>query len=98
MINRTAGYQGLFGYIGSGAEVKNGGLKNVSITGRSYPETWRYNNGVIENWGAQGSVRSDGSGVIFTSGLVGYNYGVIENHIFRGMSPQITMSAEAQAG
>lgn len=85
MINRTAGYQGLFGYIGSGAEVKNGGLKNVSITGRSYTGSLAgYNNGVIENWGAQGSVRSDGSGVIFTGGLVGYNYGVIEKSYFSG--------------
>ena len=75
-------YLGLFGDINSG-EVKNLGLKNVSITGvenfepdsESMGGLAGYNAGIISNCYSTGTV-SSGTGL---GGLVGYNAGSISD-------------------
>jgi hypothetical protein len=67
-------YVGLFGYLGSGSQVKNLGLTNVNVTGSSYTGGLvGYNSfGTITNSYAAGSVTSSS---YRTGGLVGYNDG-----------------------
>jgi len=76
-------YLGLFGDV-NGSEIKNLGLKNVSVTGEgslwlSYSECIGglvgYNGGSISNCYSTGTV-SSGTGL---GGLVGYNAGSISN-------------------
>ena len=72
MINRpTSDYQALFGYVGSGATIKNIQLESVSITGRHYiAGLVAKNRGIIEKSSARGLV----SGVFAIGGLVGMNH------------------------
>ncbi len=72
-INRGGGnYVGLFGYVGSGGEVRNLGLENVWLMGGSYVGSLvGFNRGTVSQCYSTGSV----SGSLYTSGLVGYNDG-----------------------
>ncbi len=70
-INRVGeDYVGLFGYVGSGGEVRNLGLENVQVSGRDYV------GGLVgENWGTVSGCYSTGSvlGGSSVGGLVGRN-------------------------
>jgi len=69
-INTTASYIGLFGYIGSGGEVKNIGISDANIRGSYYTGGLAgYNLGKISNSFTAGMV----SGGNYAGGLVGYN-------------------------
>ena len=74
-INRsTIDYVGLFGYIGSGGEVRLLGLPGVNITGKDYVGGLAgYNSGAISASYATGTVSGDGN----VGGLAGYNSGAI---------------------
>ena len=75
-INRTATYQGLFGYIGTGGVVKNIGLVNVNIKGGNYTGgVSGYSNGMIQNCYVTGSV----NGSAYTGGVAGFNNGTMQN-------------------
>jgi len=72
----TEDYQGLFGYIHSGAVVKNVGLVNCTIVGNDYEGgVVGYNYGTVQDCFITGivSVTSRGGGV------VGYNIGTVQN-------------------
>jgi PKD repeat protein len=78
-INRPAtGYVGLFGYTGSGSEIKNVGLENISVRGHIDVGGLVGHNeyGTISNSSSTGSVSSSDNKV---GGLVGYNKGTIGN-------------------
>jgi uncharacterized repeat protein (TIGR02543 family) len=76
IINRTADYQGIFGYIGAGGAAKNIGVVNCNVSGVVYTGgVAGYNNGTIQNSYVSGSV----SGDIYTGGVAGYNNGTIQN-------------------
>jgi pimeloyl-ACP methyl ester carboxylesterase len=68
-------YVGLFGYIGTGGQVRNMGLENVSVDGSDYVgELVGKNGGTLTSCYATGSVIGDFN----IGGLVGYNeYGSI---------------------
>jgi hypothetical protein len=67
----TADYVGLFGYVGSGGQVKNLGLINVNVTGSSYTGGLvGVNSGTITNSYAAGNVTGQYESA---GGLVGYN-------------------------
>ena len=75
-------YVGLFGFIGSGAIIKNVGLVDVNIAGRYYVGGLVGQNyqGTITNSYATGSVTGS-----YVGGLVGYNfYGTITNSYATG--------------
>ena len=72
-INRpSTDYVGLFGYAGSGSEIRDVGLENINING-----DWHvgglvgFNEGAITNSCSTGSV----SGSNYVGGLIGYNNG-----------------------
>ena len=77
------GILGLFGEIGSGGQIKNLGLIDVSITGGDNSSSLgglvglNYN-GTISNCYSTGTV-TGGSGSEYLGGLVGLNYGTISN-------------------
>ena len=72
-------YLGLFGYVGSGGQIKNIGVENCAVSG-----SWYFvgglvgmNRGTLTSCYATGSVSSSGNGNV--GGLVGGNYGNISN-------------------
>jgi hypothetical protein len=68
---------GLFGYIVSGAQIRNLGVKNVNINGSYYVGGLAgFNGGSISNCYSTGSV-SGGDDSWYVGGLVGYNNGDI---------------------
>ena len=75
MINRTdVDYVGLFGYVGSGAEIANIGLLNVNIVGYDFVSGLvGYSEGSIMNSYVTGTVE----GASEVGGLVGLNEGNI---------------------
>ena len=74
--NVLADYQGLFGYIGEGAHVKNLGLKNVSVHGRQHVGGLAgRSEATVQNCHATGHV----SGTEFVGGLVGLNGATVQN-------------------
>ena len=70
-IDRSASYQGLFGYINTGTEIKNVGVVDVNITGNYYVGGLiGYNYaGTITDCYSTGSV----SGGNYIGGLIGYD-------------------------
>ncbi|MEN6307613.1 MAG: GLUG motif-containing protein [Anaerohalosphaeraceae bacterium] len=67
-------YVSLFGYIGMSGLIKNLGVMDADIQGRSkVSELVGYNGGTISSCYATGSVNGNSS----VGGLVGYNYGTI---------------------
>ena len=77
MINRTGvDYVGLFGYVGSGAEIANIGLLNVNIVGYDFVSGLiGYSEGNVMNGYVTGTVE----GASEVGGLVGLNEGSITN-------------------
>jgi hypothetical protein len=77
-INRTAGsYQGLFGYITTGSEIKNLGVVGCSVAGSD-------NVGLLAGYNYGGTISNsytDGivSGSQNIGGMTGYNNGIISN-------------------
>jgi hypothetical protein len=71
----TENYAGLFGYVGSGGQVKNLGVEDVNVTGKNYiGGLLGYNEGgTLTACYATGSV--NGSSYSYIGGLLGYNYG-----------------------
>jgi hypothetical protein len=68
---------GLFGYIGSTAEIRNVGLTNVHVAGKQYVGGLvGYNNGGISNSYATGQVAGSS---VYVGGLVGVHKGSISN-------------------
>ncbi len=68
----SSDYVGLFGYVGSGGQIKNLGVEDANITGRvCVGGLVGMNYGRVTNCYATGSVTGTGNG---TGGLVGYNY------------------------
>jgi hypothetical protein len=68
----TQDYIGLFGYVGSGGQIRNLGVEDVNITGRNYVGSLvGVNSGTLISCYATGSV----SGTDLVGGLVGMNYG-----------------------
>lgn len=82
-INKTDGqYLGLFGFIDSGASVKNIRLSNVIIVGYKFCGgiAGMNNGGVIENCSVASDVRITTTNEIYPErigGIVGYNYGTV---------------------
>ena len=78
-INRPSqNYIGLFGYINNSATIKNIGLENLSIVGKSsVGGLVGQNSGTISNSYASGAVR--GGTASYIGGLVGSNDGTITN-------------------
>jgi hypothetical protein len=71
--NPATDYIGLFGYLGSSAQVRNLGVEDVNITGNlNVGGLAGYNYGSISNCYSRGTIRSNNSQ--FTGGLVGQNY------------------------
>jgi hypothetical protein len=71
VINQPTTYTGLFGYVGSGGQIKNLGVENVNITGRDYVGGLvGWNEGSLTSCYATGSVSGDST----VGGLVGSNY------------------------
>lgn len=69
----TKDYIGLFGYISSSGQVKNLGIENINVTGRSYVGGLAaYNNGTFTSCYATGSVSGHRIG-----GIAGYNSGTL---------------------
>jgi hypothetical protein len=67
---------GLFGYVGTGSQIKNLGMENVNVqagNGWYVGGLAAQNEGTITNCYSTGSV----SGWMYVSGLVGFNYGTI---------------------
>jgi len=77
-INSSGNFQGLFGYIGSGAEIKNIGLVDSSVTGDNFVGGlvgWN-NGGTLQGVYATGSVQGNNT----VGGLVGWNgSGTVQN-------------------
>jgi len=68
-------YIGLFGYVGTGAEIKNVGLSSATVSGNKYTGVLiGYNQGTISNCNAVGNVTASGD---YAGGLIGYNTGNI---------------------
>ena len=91
-VNRpSTDYIGLFGYIGSGGEVRNLGLPGVDVTGDEYVGGLAgYSSGTISGSYAAGTV----SGRYYVGGLAGYNYsGAISGSYAAG-----TVSGDYQVG
>jgi len=66
----TQDYIGLFGYVGSGGRIRNLGVEDVNLTGRSYVGGLAgHNSGTLTGCYATGSV----SGLSYVGGLVGVN-------------------------
>ncbi len=77
-------YVGLFGYVDSGSEVKNVGLKNVDVTGQSRTGGLvGQNNGTVSNSYSTGSVTSDAY-YSHAGGLVGQNNGTVSKSYSTG--------------
>jgi len=77
-VNVPSGdYVGLFGYLGTGGQIKNLGVEDVSIVGRFYVGGLvGYNDdSAISNCYSTGSI----SGTDYVGGLVGNNGGTISN-------------------
>jgi hypothetical protein len=76
-INTNTDYQGMFGYIGNAATVKNVGVVNGSVTGRNNTGGMAglNNGGILQNCYFTGSV----TGSSDTGGLAGGNLGTIQN-------------------
>ena len=70
-INTSTSYQGLFGNIGTGGNIKNLAIENVKITGGRYTGgvAGTLEGGVIENVYITGNVSSTAASI---GGLVGY--------------------------
>ena len=71
-------YIGLFGYVGTGGEIKDLGLINVNVdagTGDFVGGLVGYNDGTVSKCYATGNVNGDD----FVGGLVGRNYGTVSN-------------------
>jgi uncharacterized protein (TIGR02145 family) len=76
-ISNSNNYQGLFGYTGSGAIIKNVGVTASSITGRSFVGglVGFNNNGIITDCTVTGQVNGSSN----VGGLIGSNKGAITN-------------------
>ncbi|NAS88752.1 hypothetical protein C4E24_03300, partial [ANME-1 cluster archaeon AG-394-G21] len=81
-INRpSTNYVGLFGFTGSGSEIKDVGLEEVDVHGNDeVGGLVGYNGGPITNSYSSGSVTGEG----FVGGLVGANTGTITNSYSSG--------------
>ena len=87
-INKTASYQGMFGYIGSGGMVQNVGLVGGSVSGGEYVGgVAGYNNRTVQNCYATGSV----SGGINVGGVVGSN-NIVQNSVALNLSVRTPFS------
>jgi hypothetical protein len=78
-ISDGINYIGLFGYVGSGGQIKNLGMENVDVnvtTGSYVGGLVGYDSGTITNCYSSGSVTGSSWSV---GGLVGYNRGTITN-------------------
>jgi len=77
-INNQTNYQGMFGYIGAGGEVKNLGLIGGNVRGGTFYTggVTGYNSGTVENCYVTGNVSG---GDYYTGGVVGRNSGTVEN-------------------
>ena len=83
-INREADYQGLFGYIDYGVEIRNLGVVDVDVTGQDFVGGLVGGNigdGTISNSYATGSVTGTGN---YVGDLVGDNRGTISNSYATG--------------
>ena len=70
---------GLFGYVGSGGQIRNLGVENVNLTGNNYVGGLvGYNDGSISNCYSTGLVSSDAYSS-YVGGLVGYSDGNISD-------------------
>jgi len=74
--------QGMFGYIGEGAEIKNLGLEGGSVTGKDVVGGLVGTNygGTVQSSYATGSVTGDYN----VGGLVGYHWGRVQNSYATG--------------
>ena len=82
VINRSiSDYEGLFGYTGETAEIRNLGLVEVNVTGRDYVGGLTgWNNGLVTDTYVTGDVTGDSD----VGGLAGQNEGVIIDSYFTG--------------
>lgn len=82
-INRqTTNYVGLFGYIGSTAQLNSVGLVGGSVSGADYVGGLvGWNQGSVSNTYAMNQVLSSG---VYVGGLVGWNGGTISNSYSTG--------------
>jgi len=72
----TGDYVGLFGYLGSGGEIRNLGVENVDIAGHNYVGIlcgWNYFGTTISRSRVSGTV----SGNWYVGNLSGYNVGAV---------------------
>ena len=76
-INTNTDYQGMFGYIGNAATVKNVGVVNGSVRGRNNTGglVGLNNGGIVQNCFFSGSVTGSND----TGGIAGGNLGTIQN-------------------
>jgi len=76
-INTDTDHQGMFGYIGNAATVKNIGVVNGSVRGRNNTGglVGLNNGGIVQNCFLSGSVTGSGD----TGGVAGGNLGTIQN-------------------
>ena len=80
-ISGTSDYQGLFGVLGSGGEIKNIGVEASYIKGKDYVGGLVGNNdGTVSNSYSTGTV----SGEYEVGGLVGGNQGIVSNSYSTG--------------
>jgi hypothetical protein len=82
-ITNSYTYSGMFGYVGSTAEIRNLYLQNVNITSPSQytGAIAGYNLGVVRNIDVIGDVKpnlSDAGTALYAGGITGYNLGLIE--------------------
>ena len=76
-INTNTDYQGIFGYIGNAATVKNVGVVNGSVRGRNNTGglVGLNNGGIVQNCFFSGSITGSND----TGGIAGGNLGTIQN-------------------
>ena len=75
--NSTSSYQGLFGAVKTGSNIKNIGVTNVNIKGKIRVGALAGNNqGNISNSYSTGTVVGTGA---YAGGLIGHNSGSVEN-------------------
>ena len=80
-INASSNYQGLFGYVESGAKIQNVTLEDAEITcsGDAVGGIAGRNHGSISNCTSSATVSSSGNEWWYYGGIVGKNYGSISN-------------------
>ncbi|MCD8108650.1 MAG: cadherin-like beta sandwich domain-containing protein, partial [Clostridiales bacterium] len=75
-ISSSNGYQGLFGYIGSGGTVKNVTVSGSVSASENAGGVAGYNGGTVQNVAVSGSVTASGN---YAGGSVGRNDGTVQD-------------------